>query len=469
MRTHVYALVAAALVVRPACAGEPATPESVPPPRAKQVILLIADGAGFNHFRAASLYEHGEEGRQVYDAFPCRLAVSTHAADGAAYDPEAAWASFEYFYGKPTDSAAAATAMASGRKTRSKSIGVDPAGKPLSSIVDLAESAGKRSGLVTSVPLSHATPAAFAAHLASREDYKAIAREMIEDSALDVLMGAGHPWYDIAGRSRVLPKGSDYVGGLVLWGEVQKGGVGGDADGDGAPDPWTLVTALPGFLALTNGPAPRRVLGVTPVYKTLQQERPASADRDGDGRVNDADAAKAKPFEDPRTGTVPTLADMARGALNVLDDDPDGFFLMVEGGAVDWAAHDHQPGRMVEEMMEFNRAVEAVTAWVEARGGWNDTLVIVTADHETGYLTGPGSGAGASPKWKPIESRGAGVLPEMEWHSGGHSNQLVPLYAKGPGAALLEARATRRDPVRGPFIENTDIGAVMAAVIGAPR
>ncbi len=84
---------------------------------------------------------------------------------------------------------------------------------------------------------------------------------------------------------------------------------------------------------------------------------------------------------------------MTKAALNVLDDDPNGFFIMIEGGAVDWAAHANQSGRLIEEMNDFNKSIEAVIRWIDTNSNWNETLVIITADHETGHLTGPGSGS----------------------------------------------------------------------------
>ena len=82
-----------------------------------------------------------------------------------------------------------------------------------------------------------------------------------------------------------------------------------------------------------------------------------------------------------------------------------------------------------------------------------ETLVIVTADHETGYLTGPGS----DPGWEPLVNHGAGNPPGMEWHSNVHTNSLVPVYAKGAGAGYLAAYADEQDPVRGAYIDNTEI------------
>ncbi|NOR14117.1 MAG: alkaline phosphatase, partial [Candidatus Aminicenantes bacterium] len=139
---------------------------------------------------------------------------------------------------------------------------------------------------------------------------------------------------------------------------------------------------------------------------------------------------------------------------------------MVEGGAVDWAAHDHQSGRLIEEQIDFNLSIEAVIAWVEKNGGWGETLVVITADHETGYLTGPGSGPadpdnGGVPHWEPLGAQGRGKQPDMEWHVDGHTNSLVPFFAMGAGSRAFVDVADEIDPVRGPFLDNTEIGLVI--------
>jgi alkaline phosphatase len=137
---------------------------------------------------------------------------------------------------------------------------------------------------------------------------------------------------------------------------------------------------------------------------------------------------------------------------------------MIEGGATDWASHDNLPGRLVEEMNDFNLAVKAVIQWVNADSNWNDTLVIITADHETGYITGPGSGQpllSDKPVWNDLVGKGIGRLPGMEWHSGAHTNSLVPFFAKGSGAERFTKTIDGYDPARGPYIDNTDIANVI--------
>ena len=307
-------------------------------------------------------------------------------------------------------------------------------------------------GVVSSVQWSHATPAAFVAHNESRSNYAAIAREMILESPTDVIMGCGHPWFDANGQSKTKPNKFDYVGGQDTWNALVGGQAGGDADGDGKADRWTLVQTREEFQALMSSAAPQRVCGVAQMSKTLQY-----------GRAGDKEAA---PFQVPLVKTVPTLAEMTRAAINVLDDDPDGFCLVIEGGAVDWAGHDNQTGRTIEEQIDFNRAVEAVVQWVEQNSSWDDTLLIVTADHETGYLTAPVPTDRATPDASiPLTSNGKGVVPGLKWNSGSHTNCLVPVYARGAAARLLTKLADQQDPKRGAYIDNAEIGEVLHAVI----
>ena len=417
---------------------------------AKNIIVMIADGWDYNHVDASSYYQYGAAARQVYNRFPFRYAMSTYAAffdfqacHESGYDPVAAWSDFGYVHDCWTDSAAAATAMSTGVKTRWAAIGVDLDNQPLPHVLEFAESQGKATGVVSSVEWTHATPAGFVAHNLSRNDFAGIGQEMVHDSAADVIMGAGHPWFDVDGQPRATPNSFNYVGGETTWDDLVAGIAGGDADGDGVPDPWVLVQSRGEFQALMNGPTPKRVLGTAEVYQTLQQER------GGD--------AYADPYVVPLIETVPTLEEMTRAALNVLDDDPDGLFLMIEGGAVDWASHSNQSGRMIEEQIGFDYAVEAVVEWVKSNSNWGETLLIVTGDHETGYLTGPGS----NPDWTPIVNNGAGNLPGMEWHSGEHTNRLIPVFAKGKAARRFRSYVDGKDPVHGRYLDNTDLAEVI--------
>jgi len=420
-------------------------------PRPLNIILMISDGCGYNCFDLASLYQYGRIEAQIYDSFPVRFAVSTHSASGTPYDPQKAWASFDFVLSNPTDSAAAATAMAAGVKTNDEVVCLDPEGTMLTSIIELAEDLGLRTGSVTSVPFCHATPAPFLTHADSRYNYEDIARQIIRESQAEVVMGCGHPYYDRSGRPAEEPN-FRYVGDEETWEALVGGEIGADADGDGSPDLWIVIQTAEAFRSMMKGPAPSRVFGIAPIYRTLQQER------EGDDQ--------ADPFDVPLVQTVPTLSEMTLAAINVLDDGPDGFFLMIEGGAVDWAGEENQTGRLIEEQISFNRTVEAVVEWIEFQSRWEDTLLIVTSDHETGYITGPGSGKESpdgdlSRTWKPLVNRGKGEVPGMEWHSDEHTNSLVPLYARGYGSERFAVMADETDPVHGPYLDNTEIGHLM--------
>lgn len=413
----------------------------------KNIIILISDGCGYNQIDAASMYQYGQTGVQVYEDFPVSLGVSTFAA-GGGYDPMMTWENFDHVKRGATDSAAAATAMSCGVKTYSGAIGVSVDKQPMGNLIEKCEQLGKATGVVSSVQFSHATPAGFVAHNVSRNNYAEIANEMIYKSKCDVIMGCGAPDYDNSGKPASMTR--KFVGGGDTWADISDDAmvIGADADGDNVNDVWTVVRTKAEFQSLATGDVPSRVLGVPMVHKTLQQSR------GGDG--------KAEPFETAMNENVPTLGEMAAAALNVLDNDEDGLFLMVEGGAVDWAGHANQSGRVIEEEIEFNKSVEAVIEWVEAKSNWGETLVIVTGDHETGYMTGLDSGNTADGAvWNELTNNGAGAQPGMEWHSGSHTNQVIPFFAKGRGAKLFKDAVVGVDPVKGDYIDNSSVANVI--------
>jgi alkaline phosphatase len=419
-------------------------------PLAKNIIVCISDGCGYNQLDAASMWQYGKTGTQLYEKFPVRVGMSTYMANGD-YDPLAAWLDFDYVKSGATDSAAAATTMSTGIKTYSGSIGYDLNGSPLIHFMQVAEVLGKSTGVVTSVEFSHATPAGFVAHNVSRNNYAEIANEMIYDSATDVIFGCGAPDYDNDGYSASLnPR---YVGGAATWGDITDDDrvTGSDADGDGAADVWQVIRSQAQFQALAQGPTPKRVLGIPFVYQTLQQSR------SGDGH--------ADPFAVPLVQSVPTLEEMTKAALNILDNNEEGFCLMIEAGAVDWAGHANQSGRVIEEQLDFNHSVEAVIEWVRTNSNWGETIVLVTGDHETGCLNGPDS----DPTWQPLVNNGPLVLPGMEWHSGGHTNSLIPFFAKGDAARFFRWAAIGDDPIRGAYLDNTACGDLCFRILGVPN
>lgn len=437
----------------------------------RNIIVMIGDGRGFNHVAAADLYQAGQLGAQVYESFPVELACSTYslstkAATGMGYSPSATWADFDVARGTPTDSAAAGSALATGRKTLNAGISMVPLkgesdfanARAAETFMERAEKRGKSTGVVTTVELADATPAVHHSHVPERHDWTEISRQIIEDSRCDVAMGCGHPFYTPAGEPLPEAKRTELsyqcAGGRETWERLVAGKAGADADGDGTPDPWTFLEERADIQRLADGTPPERVYALVHSAEATQQTRPGDA--------------KADPFVVPRNEDTPTLTEMCLGALNVLSQDPDGFVVMLEGGAIDSASHANQLGRMIEETIEFGQAVEAVVGWIEAHGGWEENLLVVTSDHETGYLTGPDSGNvdGGAPAWNPLVNNGKGKVPGAEWHSGGHSNNLVPFAARGVGCERFTEAAIGTDPHRGAYLDNTDIGRIIFEFLG---
>ena len=435
-------------------------------PHPKNIIIMIADGMGYNHVRAANLYL-GKEA-QPFEQFPVRLAMCTYPARAgsykaddpsastlpAGYNPSLAWKDTAFLKHSVTESAAAATALATGVKTYNNALGVGVNGDTLENLCERAKALGKSAGVVTTVEFSHATPAGFVAHNRSRVNYTEIARDMLLRSRCDVIMGCGDPMYDANGKAVAGRwNNTKYVADSAFWLQMVQGSgtrttfdlkgnqlTVADADGDGHSDPWTVIRTAEDFRSLASGKAPSRMLSCAEVFETLQASR---------SPLN-GETKNSLPYTTPLNTTVPTLAEMSRGALNVLSANRKGFFLMIEGGATDWASHDNHKGRLIEEMTGFFEAVAAVTEWIEAHGGWEKNLLIVTGDHETGLLWG-------DKPFEPLTGKGKGELPVMTFFSGDHTNSLIPFFAKGAGSVLFNSFADENDGVRGPFIQNAEV------------
>lgn len=441
----------------------------------------------------------GKLGQQVYDApawskwacctYPLTKATKPsgkNAQDPSlVYDPAKAWdiaapaqrtsdgkdvaknlcAAYRFLTSTATDSAAAASAISTGAKTYDNAINWSDLDRPLTgkTIAEIAKGQGKSVGVITSVEWSHATPAGLGgAHNVSRNNYAEIANEMLSAPYLDVIMGAGNPDFDDSGRPVVKStngkKESEknegrYVGGPATWKQLKSGT---------HPAGWKLIETKAEFEALTTGQTPGKVVGTAQVATTLQYNR-VKAPKAGD--------PVAPPFSCPFNSNVPTLETMTKAALNCLDNNPVGFYLMIEGGAVDWANHANRPERMIEEFSDFLRAAEAVVRWVETNSSWDETLVILTADHETGLLWGPKSD---TVPFDPIVDEGKGNIPGLKYHYKSHSNSLVPLYARGPGSERFDrlvrgtdARAAAKFGFSGRYVENTAVAAVIKASIAA--
>lgn len=371
-------------------ASEPdATPPDARPAPPPAVVLLIGDGMGQGQLDAASYYRHGARERLFMQGLPYRGQVRTGGPSGV------------------TDSAAAATVMATGAYTANGAIGVDRSGAAVETLIERAHARGWATAVVTTTSLPHATPASFAAHVGSRGQLLEIADAMVEEVHPDVMLGGGSLYFAPAGVGSVRVDDG-------LYDELDAGG-------------YRRVTTADELAAAVAAGAPRLFGAFALDQMTFVAARPEAT-------------------------TEPMLAEMAMAALTTLDRDPHGLFAMIEGGRIDHGGHALSLVDSVAETLAFDDTVAAVVAWARARG---NTTVIVTADHECGGL-------------EVLAPAPAGTYPEVRWRWGNHTNARVAVFADGPGAAILDGavvdhrwiyavararldRATVRPPPREPI------------------
>jgi len=455
-------------------AAPPAQPGGLP----KNIILIESDGTGANTIAASGMYT-GKLGKQVFDGrqwiksfastYPLRTGNQPiPGADGLAqdpntvYDPRKNWdttpvtsttgryadhfAGYAWTKRTAPDSANTASAVVNGRKSYNAAINVDGNGMPLRTFAEIAHQAGKSAGVVTTVEISDATPAvAGGAHNVSRANHTAITHEMLTAGTLSVIMGTGNPDYTNDGQMRNVPD-YDWIGASD-WSTLKAGSAG-----------FKLIQDKAEFDALSNArTVPEKLVGIARSFESTQFNRAGAI------------PATEAPNTVPRKADVPSLKTMTLGALNILGRDRDGMFLMIEGGAVDRAMHANNLGRMIEERIEFEETVEAVSAYLDANtngNNWSNTLVLVTGDHDH-LLLGPDSD---TVPFQSLVDKGKGRLPGYKWQHTGHSNQLVPVYGRGAGAPLLLTCAKRQDTYtdaqgrkfgRGAYLDQTEIFSVM--------
>lgn len=458
-------------------------------PRApRNIILMIADGAGADVLAAARsggalAVDRGFRATQqsVYPLRPGDVPVAGPAGlaqdPDAAYVPARAWdttpvagevdgyprafAGYDWHRRTAPDSANTATAMATGVKTYNNAINVDGNGTPLLSAAEAFARAGRRVGVVTTVQLSDATPAALGgAHGASRARRPELAAEMFGAGVLSVIGGAGNPdWDDNA--VPLAPPRYDWIG-QPLWDALKAG-----APIGAAAARWTLVEDRARIAQIAAGieRPPERLAMVGRARSGFQTYRGPDVLPRGDGEA----------VLPPRVTAQPTLSELTLAALRLLARERRGLFLVAEGGAVDRAEHANNLARMIEAYGDFDAAVRAVTAFVGTPAcgcSWADTLVVVTADHDH-LLMGPDA---ATSPFQRVRPGKRGARPAHRWLSASHSNRLVPLFARGAGAGALLALATRTDAHRnaagrrlgaGRYLDQTDLGRLLLGWAGA--
>lgn len=297
---------------------------------AKNVILLIGDGMGQNQVSAASYYEGDEfgAGDLALDQFTDVGFARTFSHDNTV-----------------TDSAAAATAFSSTHKTDNGVLGKAPEKQEHSddeehfdveTVLEFAEWNEMATGLVSTARITHATPAAFASHIGSRDEENQIAEQMLLEHDIEVMLGGG--------KRHFLPKET----------------------GGKREDKKNLLQSAEekGYEIVTNKSEMNKTEGDKLLGLFSNSHMTYELDRD--------------------MTEEPSLDEMTEKALGVLQDDKNGFFLMVEGGRIDHAGHANYPATNIHETLAFDKAVEIALQFAKEDG---DTLVIVSADHETGGMS----------------------------------------------------------------------------------
>ena len=427
-------------------------------PEVENIIFLIGDGMGPAYMTAYRYYTDDP---------------SSQLMEETVFDPyltgmQKVYSADPYYDGGEDDvkenipdSAATATAIASGVKTYNGAIGVDLDQQEVKTVLEAAKEAGMATGLVATSQINHATPAAFGSHDESRQNYNEIANDYVDNQidgepVVDVLLGGGTDYFVREDRD--------------LTEEFQQEG-------------YSYVTTTDELLADEN----EQVLGLfAPVGLDKAIDRPQEQ---------------------------PSLEQMTESALDRLEEDEDGFFLMVEGSQIDWAGHDNDIVAAMSEMGDFARAFETAIEFAKEN---ENTLVITTADHSTGGLS---IGRGGPYVWNPefihaaektpdymaaliaeegqdveqvltdnigfelteeeiqsvIDAKEAApeeeVLREVDnaiehifnvrsgtgWTTSGHTGVDVNVYAYGPGSEMFQG-----------LIDNTDQAENLFKIIGEP-
>ena len=349
--------------------------ENVESKEIKNVIFMIGDGMGLNQVQLTQWYHVGAYDKLNMQKMPVIGLVSTYSSSSGV-----------------TDSAAAATALATGFKTKNGVVGLDPDGKKLKNLLEAAREVGKSTGIVVTSSITDATPAAFSAHQKSRSDHELIAEDISKCNA-DVILGGGRQFF--------IPK----------------------SEGGARTDERNLLKEM------ENNQ-------YTVVKNKSEMEDVKSGKLIGLFKAG----TLSTPYPQDASGVEPTLEQMTAKAIEILSSNPKGFVLMVEGSKIDGFAHSNNADSMMNEIILFDNAVRVALEFAEKD---KETLVIVTADHETGGLAMPDNA-----------SRTKGNKSTAKWTTNNHSASHVPIYAYGPGAIEFTG-----------MLDNTDICKKLAVMM----
>ena len=357
----------------------------------KYVFLFIGDGMSYNSVALAESYlsyKNGKLGGEqlLFTQFPAQGNATSHSANC-----------------RVTDSSASGTAISTGSKTNNAMLGVDPEGNKLKSISYELKEKGYNVGIISSVPINHATPSSFYAHNDSRYDYYTITQQ-IPGSGFEFYAGSG--MIDYFGSDKNNPKESS---ACIL----EKNGINVCFSKEEAKE------------AIQNGD---RMLVCQPYNK----EKESSS----------YDAGGATPENHIH------LAEMLELGMERLTDKKP-FFIMCEGGEIDWAAHSQKTMPTILSIFEFEKAIAVAYEFYKAHP--DETLIVVTADHGTG-----GPSFTEDPEWTVMDSiwvasgnmnklsrednRKLNVENNIDWSTGSHTGEPVPVYAIGKGSEKFNGR-----------------------------
>ncbi|SFS65072.1 alkaline phosphatase [Marininema halotolerans] len=356
----------------------------------KNVILMVGDGMGAAQRQAIRLSKVGLNNNLAMDDLSKAGLVHT-----SPDDPK----------NLITDSAASATAMASGVKTYNGAIGVNGKKQPVPTVLEKAKKMGKATGLVTTSQITDATPAAFGAHVETRRDQSEIARQFIEVTKPDVLLGGGENYFYPEGTPGKFADDDDSksIGKSNLIKEAQDHG-------------YAYVYDQKGLQRTKSN----RILGLF----ANEEMFTSGTEGDPDATYNPA---------------VP-LTKMTEKAISTLSKNRNGFFLMVEEEGTDEMSHSNNAKLAIQSGIEFDNSVAIAKAYAEKH---RDTLVIVVGDHETGGMTiedtnkSDESGDGISQEDGPFPIAHSDKSFIVDWTSTSHTGVDIPLTSMGPGSKFL--------------------------------
>jgi alkaline phosphatase len=312
--------------------GQPET--GTPEIQAKYVFFFIGDGFGIAQRSASEVYLYAisESTTDYEDLGKTQLAMTQFPAQGMTTTYSATSAI--------TDSAASGTALATGYKTADGVVAMDASlTVEYETLAEMAHDAGMKVGIITSVSLDHATPACFYAHNPSRKDYYGLSMSLVE-SGFEFFGGGGFS----------LPTGKEGDQPSVIDAAVDNG--------------YTIVDNNTDFANLAPG-----------VGKVIAMN---------ERLIIEDGVCPAMPYEIDRQAGELSLADYTAKAIELLDN-PDGFFMMVEGGEIDWLCHYNDAASAILQVLAFDAAIEEAVAFYEQHP--DETLIVVASDHECGGMT----------------------------------------------------------------------------------